>query len=94
MSNIIHAVVTEKSLRLAENGQYTFAVSGRANKFNIASEVKRLFKVDPIRVNVINIPGKVKQRGSKSGQRSNITKAIVTIKKGQKINEFMLTENK
>lgn len=92
MTSIIKAIVTEKSLRLTDAGQYTFAVHRDASKPQIANEVARLFKVEVIAVNTVTIPGKLKRRGGVVGRRTDIVKAIVTIKKGQKISEFSVSE--
>ncbi len=94
MSAIVSAVFTEKSVAAAAKGQYSFIISPRATKNSIASEINKIFNVDVITVRTITIPGKVKQRGKIVGQRSDVRKAIVTLKKGQKINEFTLEEKK
>ncbi len=89
---IIRAVVTEKSLRLAEQGQYTFIVHPDADKHSVAAAAKRLYAVEPIMVHTFNLPGKEKRRGKITGTRSDIYKAIVTLKPGQKIAEFSVGE--
>lgn len=92
MNPIIKAIVTEKSLRLTDAGQYTFAIHQDATKEQVAKEVARLFKVEVVAVNTITLPGKLKRRGGVMGKRSDVVKAIVTIKKGQKISEFSVSE--
>jgi large subunit ribosomal protein L23 len=93
MNHIIKAVVTEKSMRLAEVNKYTFHVSSRSNKFEIAADCKRLFKVDPIGVQIINVKGKIKSYRRHSGVRPDIHKAIITLDKKQKIKEYSLGES-
>lgn len=78
--------VTEKATRLAEKGQYVFLVAAHATKPEIKKAIKELYKVDAVHVNVVNRPAKMKRfrgvaRPSGGGER----KAIVTVKKGQKI---------
>ncbi len=93
MNLVSRAVVTEKSFRLTENGQYSFVVSKFASKYEIAAEIKRLFKVDPISVNTVTVKGKTKTRGREVGQRNTIKKAIVRLASGQKIAEFSAKES-
>ena len=87
---IKHAAITEKSNYLISQNKYVFAVDLKANKPEIAKAVKSIYKVDPISVNIVNIKGKTKRFGAKTGKLPNIKKAIVTLKKGQKI-EIMPT---
>jgi large subunit ribosomal protein L23 len=79
---------------LAANGVYTFLVDLSSEKKQIAREVEELFKVDVISVNIVNIPGKVKRVKKGYGKRSDIKKALVRIKKGQKISIFEVEEDK
>lgn len=81
-------LVSEKSFTAASSGVYIFNVKSRANKSIIATEVEKLFKVKVVKVNIINIPGKVKKSGKKFGRRSDIKKAYVKVAKGQKIAIF------
>jgi len=81
--------ITEKSGLQAENTNvYTFEVTTKANKKNIAKAVKELYKVTPIKVNIINLPAKVVVARGKVGRKAGIKKALVTLKKGDKI-EFV-----
>ncbi|MEK9172980.1 MAG: 50S ribosomal protein L23 [Patescibacteria group bacterium] len=78
-------LVTEKSTNLNEIGKYVFAVDPRATKNEVKKLIKEIYKVDPIRVNIINLPSKTKRFRNIRGKESGITKAIVTLKEGQKI---------
>lgn len=84
------AVISEKSFAQQEDGKYVFYVDSAAIKNLVAREVERLFKVDVLKVRIINIPGKVKRLGRIYGKRSDTKKAIVKIKKDQKIEEFKI----
>ena len=78
--------ITEKSGLQAENfGVYTFEVTTKANKKNITKAVKELYKVTPVKVNIINLPAKVVFTRGKKGRKSGVKKAIVYLKKGDKI---------
>lgn len=64
---------------------YVFEVERRANKTLVKNAVKDLYKVDPIKVNIINSPSKnVTSRGIK-GVKSGKKKALVYLKKGDTI---------
>ncbi|MFA5157797.1 MAG: 50S ribosomal protein L23 [Patescibacteria group bacterium] len=91
---IIKPVISEKSFALAGSGVYVFLVSSGANKSTVATQIHQQYKVDVIGVNIINIPGKLKKVGRKSGKRSDIKKALVKVKAGQKIAIFETEEEK
>lgn len=81
--------ITEKSGIQAEAlGVYTFEVTEKANKKNIAKAVKELYKVTPVKVNIINLPAKIVFTRGKSGRKAGVKKAVVYLKKGDKI-EFV-----
>ena len=88
---IIEPVLSEKSniAREAECKKYTFKVDPRANKFEIMNAVKEIFKVNPIKCNVMNVSGKPKFSRGKGGYIKGYTaswkKAIVTLSKGEAI---------
>lgn len=81
--------ITEKSGIQAEtSGVYTFEVTPEANKKNIAKAVKELYKVTPVKVNITHLPMKKVFSRGKMGQKSGVKKAVVYLKKGDKI-EFV-----
>jgi large subunit ribosomal protein L23 len=84
-SAIIRPHVTEKTGILSQQGVYTFAVSKDANKPAIAKAVKHLYKVTPTRIAVVNLPAKQIFAKGKWGMVAGVRKAIVTVKKGDKI---------
>lgn len=79
--------LTEKSNKLsAELGQYTFEVFPDATKHTIAEAVEKTFKVTVTRVNIQNYSGKNKRsRTGRPSKTSDFSKAIVTLKAGDKI---------
>ncbi len=81
-------LITEKTTRQKEEGQYVFEVAGSANKIEIQKAVERLFKVKVLDVRTSNVLGKVKRLGRKSGRRSDWKKAIVTLREGDRIEFF------
>ncbi|MBI4022625.1 50S ribosomal protein L23 [Candidatus Berkelbacteria bacterium] len=81
-------VVTEKSMRLAGDGVYTFAVPDWATKHAVARVVEQAHKVTVLAVNITRRPGKPKRRGLISGHTSPTWKALVRLKAGQRIKGF------
>ncbi len=78
-------LITEKSTNLNEIGKYVFSVDPRATKNEVKKLIKEIYKVDPTSVNIVNLPAKTKRFRNIRGKESGITKAIVTLKAGQKI---------
>lgn len=82
---LVRPHVTEKAALLAEKGTYVFEVSPATNKVEIAKAVRALYKVTPVRVNIVNLPRtRVLVRGKK-GVKAGVRKALVTLVKGEKI---------
>ena len=88
----IKPVMTEKSYALANAwNKYTFLVNGKTNKIEIAKRVEEQYKVEVVKVNTIVRPGKLR-RDYKTYNKSrgeDQIKAVVTLKKGDKIDEFL-----
>ncbi len=79
-------LLTEKSLILRDTDNcYCFTVEKTASKQDIRAAVEAIFKVHVIKVATIPQRGKVKKMGRFSGRRPDLKKALVTIKKGEKI---------
>lgn len=91
---ILSPIITEKVISLSSGGVYVFRIPLSANKNMVSAEINRIFKVDVISVNIVKIPGKIKRSGKKFGKRSDIKKAYVRIKPGQKISVFESEEDK
>jgi large subunit ribosomal protein L23 len=85
---IIRPLMTEKSTKLREQDKYLFVVHNEANKIMVENALKRIFNITPISVNIINIKGKRKRVRAKYGYTSDYKKAVVTVKKGEKIAIF------
>lgn len=79
--------VTEKGTTQSEKfNQYTVVADRRATKDQIREAVKELFKVQVVRVNTLNVDGKLRrQRTLQAGQCPDWKKAIITLKEGEKI---------
>lgn len=80
--------VTEKASFAQEQNVYTFNVSSSANKTEIKKAIFTLYKVKPRKINVLRIPKKNIISKGKAGVRGGGRKALVYLKKGDKI-EFV-----
>ena len=77
--------VSEKSARVAEQGQYVFRVRTDASKPEIKAAVEFMFDVKVRSVQVVNQVGKRKRFGRFEGRRSDWKKAYVRLQDGQAI---------
>jgi len=79
--------ITEKGTLQAERfNKYTVVADRRASAPQIKRAVEALFKVKVVKVNTSNMPGKERRKNTKArGWTSDWKKAIVTLKKGDKI---------
>jgi len=78
-------VISEKATDLEERYKYIFKVFPKANKKNIKRAIEEIYKVQVEKVNVLKIRGKKIKVGKIEGVKSGYKKAIVTLKKGDKI---------
>lgn len=86
---LIAPIITEKAISKIETGSYTFKVATRANKIQIARAITDLYKVEVTKVNIINKKSEeVVIKGRFTGRKKAWKKAIITLKKGQKIPGF------
>ena len=76
---IIKPIVTERSSSGLQEGKYTFQVSKKATKVEIAKAVEKLFDVKVLSVNTMTVRGKEKRMNGRSGMTPDWKKAIVTI---------------
>ena len=85
LDTIISPNITEKSTSLSEFNKIVFKVDKGASKSFIKKSVEKIFKVNVIKVNTINLRGKTKLVRGKKSTKPGFKKAIVTLKKGQSI---------
>ena len=78
-------IVTEKSTNISEQNKIVFKVPSTANKKNIAKSIEKIFKVNVIKVNIINKKNRIKSTRGKKIKIKGYKKAIITLKKGQNI---------
>ena len=82
---IVSPVITEKATTLSEFNKMVFRVHKGASKNSIKKSIEKIFKVNVVKINTINLKGKTKIVKGKKSSRSGYKKAIVTLKKGQSI---------
>lgn len=85
--------ISEKAIALAETGAYVFEVPTATNKIEVAKAVEAAFNVKVVSVNMLIRKGKSVQWRQKRGKRtpgtqSDLKKAMVRLKAGQKITLF------
>jgi large subunit ribosomal protein L23 len=78
-------IITEKSTMLSEQNKVVFRVPLEATKPQIKEAVEALFNVNVTGVNTLVVKGKSKLFRGVPGRRSDIKKAIVTLREGQSI---------
>ena len=83
--NIYSPIVTEKSTNLSEYNKIVFKVNKKFNKKQIKKNIEKIFKVDVIKINVVNKKNRTKSTRGKKVKVSGFKKAIITLKKGQSI---------
>ncbi len=85
LDSIIQPIITEKATVLSEQNKTVFKVHKSANKKTIKKNIEKIFKVNVVKVNIINLKSKIKLKQGKISTKSGYKKAVITLKKGQSI---------
>lgn len=93
---LLQPVISEKSMTIAQNGWFTFLVDRGSSKPVIKEAVEKQFKVNVTSVRTLVMKGTTLRTGKKRliANGANWKKAIVTLKKDQKIDLFDIGTNK
>ena len=83
--SILSPLVTEKSTNLSEINKVVFKVNSLADKKSIKKSIEKIFKVNVIKINIINKQRRFKIAKGRRVKVRGYKKAIVTLKKGQNI---------
>jgi len=83
--SILNPVVTEKATNLSEMNKVVFKVNRSANKRSVKKSIEKIFKVNVVKINIINKQSRFKTAKGKKVKIQGYKKAIVTLKKGQNI---------
>lgn len=79
-------IVTEKSTALADKRHFVFLVDKTAVSSEIKKLLKSIYKVDAIKINIINVKARYGHYGRAiTVRRQPYKKAIITLKEGQTI---------
>mgnify|MGYP001168082298 CR=1 FL=1 len=85
IDSIRNPIITEKATILSEQNKTVFKVHSKANKLIIKKNIEKIFKVNVIKINIVNQKTKMKLKQGKKSFKTGYKKAIVTLKKGQSI---------
>ena len=84
---LVKPLITEKAMMHRDNDVYTFIVAKSATKFSVSDAVKMLYKVTPVKVNIVNKLPRTQMSKSRGKDvfTSGNKKAYVDLKKGDTI---------
>ena len=83
--SILSPLITEKSTKLSEMNKVIFKVNRSANKKTVKKSIEKIFKVNVVKINIINKQRRFKSVRGKKVKVQGYKKAIITLKKGQNI---------
>ena len=78
---ILSPFVTEKSTNLSDQNKIVFKVPSSANKKNLKTNIEKIFKVNVIKINIINKQNRTKLTRGRKVKVSGYKKAIILEKK-------------
>ena len=82
---ILSPIMTEKSTNLSSLNKVSFKVPFDSNKKILKKTVEKIFKVNVIKINIINKKSIIKITRGRKVKKKGYKKAIITLKKGQNI---------
>ncbi len=86
----LHQSNSNKSLARCEEPKYVFLVDKKANKIQIAKAIETIYAAKNVKVtavNTINVKPKARRVRGHEGFRGGFKKAIVTLRKGNVIDD-------
>jgi len=83
-----YPILTEKTIRLIEQNQYSFAVDTKADKTDVKNAVEQLFDVKVISVNTSLLPLRKRRVGKFIGKKARYKRAIVKLASEDSITLF------
>jgi len=84
-----YPIFTEKTIKLVEQNQYSFAVDAKATKTTVKTAIEKLFDVKVIAVNTSLQALKKRRVGKFLGKKSQYKRAIVTLAPEDSITLFV-----
>ena len=92
----INPLITEKSAKMIDIGQYSFITDRQVNKITLKNIIEKQFKVNVEKIQSINYVGKITNFKRHIGKKKRFKKIILKLRKGQTIKEYQIenSENK
>ena len=86
-SVIMKPRITEKTALLGDKNVYTFEVKKGATKYEVRDAIKALYKVTPVRINIVNKQPRhsISRARGRDMMEHGLRKAYVFLKKGERI---------
>ena len=85
LKSVMRPIVSEKSTMLNALNKYVFEVAPSTNRIEVKKGIEVLYNVRVESVNIISVKKRAVRYGKTSGWTKAGKKAIVTLKKGEKI---------
>ena len=85
IDSIRQPIITEKATILSEQNKTVIKDSASASKIIIKKNIEKIFKVNVVKINIVNTKSKNKIKQGKISTKPGYKKAIITLKKGQSI---------
>lgn len=82
---LVRPHISEKSVAHTDLGRYVFEIRPGVTARRVATAVEETYGVEVKKVNVIRVPAKKSRLRSRFSLRSRYDKAVITLKKGHKI---------
>ena len=82
---VLSPIITEKSTNLSSLNKISFKVPFNSNKKSLKKSVEKIFKVNVVKINIINKKSRLKFTRGRKVKKKGYKKAIITLKKGQNI---------
>ncbi len=82
---LIRPIITEKAVSGETVNSYVFEIFPKANKISVKEAVEEIYGVKPVKINIIREKGKIVRYGRFIGRTKDRKKAVVFLKKGEKI---------
>ena len=78
-------IISEKAHDLSAMGKYVFLVDKQANSPEVKKVIENVYKVNIVKLNVLNVKPKKRRLGRSIGTKPGYKKVIITLKEGQKL---------
>jgi large subunit ribosomal protein L23 len=88
LSLVKYPILTEKTIRLIEQNQYSFTVDRKADKTSVKQAIEQLFDVKVLSVNTSLLPLRKRRVGKFIGKKARYKRAIVKLSPEDSISFF------